>query len=219
MRLLFLSLFLFIAVGAKAQFSLSTDVSVLRNHSPQQGFWSAGQTIRAGWYTGKKGGPYASITYYLKSRFNNSFSALVKDPLSPLPPQQRYSVNSTWQFRQLSVGWKHYLKGTYNLERSWSIYGLTGFGVLFTRAANQFSAPVDTAAYTVTGPVQQTGDFRRLTFDLGLGGEWEIGADIYAYAELRSWIQASSTPSPLMVQNHNVPLSTSLHAGLRMLIW
>jgi hypothetical protein len=219
MRALLLSFFLFVSLWSAAQFSLSTDVSLLRNHSPRQGFGAPGQTIRGGWYTSPKSGPYASLTYYLRGKFNNNLTAQVKDTSFGLPLQQDFEVRSSWQFRQLSLGWKHYFKGTYNLERSWSLYGLAGFGLLFTSVDNRYASPIDTAAYHIANPQQGAGRFRRLTFDLGIGGEWEIGADIYAYTELRTWIQASDTPSPWMVQNHNVPLTTSVHAGLRLLIW
>lgn len=201
-----------------AQFSLTTDVSVLRNSSPRQQFWTAGQTIRAEWYPGDRGGPFVSISYFLTAEFTNSFTATAKSSTAG-PATIPYTASSSWQFRQAALGWKHYFRGTFKEEKKQGWYGLIGTGLLFARIDNRLSQPIDTSQYFSAGPTQAKGTLRRITLDLGLGGEWPIGADIYAFGELRSLLQASETPSALVAGNSHIPLTTSVHAGLRVLIW
>lgn len=215
---LFLSVFFLLpAFGAFAQFSISTDVSVLRNWSPQQKFWAVGQTIQGNFYAHEKGGPYALLGYYLKGSFQNSFTALAKQPATT-PASLPYSVRSTWQFRQLSLGWKHYFKGAYNSEHTWTLYGTAGFGLLFARIENSYNPGVDTAAYFISNPRQKEGKFNRLTYDFGLGAETPIGSDVYFYGEVRAVLQSSDSRSALLVRNKQVPLATSINGGLRILI-
>jgi hypothetical protein len=218
MRFLTLCLFLLLHPFAWAQFSLGTDVSVLRNSSPAQQFWTVGQTIRAEWYTGPKDGPYLSIGYYVKSKFDNQFSARAKSSTIN-PAEIMYRANSSWQFRQALLGWKHYFKGRFDGESNAGIYGTIGTGLLFARIENSFSQSVDTSLYASPGPTAAAGTFRRIILDMGLGGEWAIGADVYAFGELRSLLQASETPSPLVAGSRAIPLAASVHAGLRVLIW
>ena len=218
MRCFMLCLFLLLHSFARAQFSLSTDVSVLRNSSPAQQFWTVGQTIRAEWYTGSKDGPYLSIGYYVKSRFNNQFTAKAKSSTT-IPTEITYRANSSWQFRQAVLGWKHYFKSRFDSEKNEGFYGTIGTGLLFARIENSFSQSVDTSRYSSLGPTAAAGTFRRIILDLGLGGEWAIGADVYAFGELRSLLQASETRSPLVAGSRAIPLAASVHAGLRVLIW
>lgn len=202
---------------AAAQFSLGTDVSVLRNSSPQQQFWTAGQTIRSEWHTGPKGGPYLSIGYYAKGKFENSFTATAKSGTTG-PLEMVYSASSSWQFRQAAVGWKHYFRGRYDGEKD-AFYGTIGTGLLFARIENRFSQSVDTSLYRSPGPTAAAGTFRRIILDLGLGGERAIGADVYLFGELRGLLQASESRSALVAGSRHVPLGLSAHAGLRVLIW
>ncbi len=218
MRFFTLCLFLLLSLFVSAQFSLGTDVSVLRNSSPQQQFWTVGQTIRSEWYTSNSDGPYLSIGYYVKSSFNNQFTARAKSGTT-LPVQIRYTTNSSWQLRQAVLGWKHYFKGRFDSEKNAGFYGTVGTGLLFARIENRFSQSVDTSLYQTPGPTVAAGTFRRIILDLGLGGEWAIGADVYLFGELRALLQASETPSALVAGNHHIPLGTSVHAGLRVLVW
>lgn len=218
MRFFTLCVFLFATHFATAQFSLGTDVSLLRNSSPQQQFWTVGQTIRSEWHTSSSDGPYLSIGYYVKSRFSNQFAATAKNAAT-FPAQIIYSANSSWQFRQAILGWKHYFKEGFNSEKNAGLYGTIGTGLLFARIENRFSQNVDTSRYQSAGPTAAAGTFRRIVLDLGLGGEWAIGADVYFFGELRALLQASETPSALVAGSRSVPLGTSVHAGLRVLIW
>lgn len=120
------------------------------------------------------------------------------------------------RFRQLSVGWKRYLKGAPDAGTGWNLYGYAGFGLLLGRIDNLHSQVIDTVTYLL--PVQEgMGHFKRLTFDLAIGWEKPVGGDFYFYTEARAFIPSSDYPSRYLLVNKNAPFAGMLGAGLRIL--
>lgn len=220
LKKLYLSfLIVFGSAAAFAQggfFSLSNDFSVLRNFSPNQQFWSVGHTVQANFHLSDKYGPYAWISYYSPGRFENDFTARAKQP-STTPQTIGYRVGAKWNFRGVSVGWKQYFRGGFTNDSTWSLYGLAGFGLQFTRVQNSFIPDVDTTLYLVQPPIAGNDGFKRLTLDLGAGVEYPLGGDIYLYGDLRTWIPTSGYPSPYLHDTRRVPLPLILAAGVRIL--
>lgn len=215
--LLFLSLnlTLCLAVSAQINFSVITGGSALRNFSPQQKFWGFGQTVRADFHFAPKETAYASIDYYTEGKFKNNFTATAKS-IATTPQQLSYTATGRQTFRQASLGWKHYFKGAFNAEEDINIYGAAGFGFLFANVRNSFSMPVDTVLYNAQ-PAQGEDKVRKLTFDLCLGAEAPLGGNFFAYADLRTWLPASSNTSPYLHNQRNLPLPVMVSAGLRIL--
>lgn len=200
---------------AQPTFSIATDGSVLRNFSPQQKFWAAGQTVQMQFHFSPTQSAYTWVDYYTEGKFKNNFTASAKS-FATSPQQIAYTATGYLTFRQISVGWKHYFKGSYNTTKDVNIYGLAGFGFLFAKARNNSSVPIDTIRYTVR-PVIGEGNIKKLTLDLGAGGELHLGGNFYAYADVRTWLPASSSPSPFLHNQRNMPLPVMLCAGLRLL--
>ncbi len=214
----FLVCFLLLAkINAQTYFSIATDLSILRSFSPKQRFFALGQTVQGNWHFTSKESAYAWISYYTNGKFRNNMTAKGIDSTAN-PQQFNYTLFSNLRFRQISVGWKHYFKGSFNSDNSINIYGTAGFGLLLARATNTYSQYVDTSKYATTVyTTPGVGKFRRLTFDLGLGTEIPVGADIYLYTELRTWLQASDYPSPFLV-NNNAPRILAINGGIRILL-
>ena len=210
--------FLLNKVSAQTYFSIATDFSVLRGFSPKQHFFAMGQTVQGNWHFSEKEGAYAWVDYYTNGKVRNKGVATGIDSTAN-PQQLNYTLSSLLRYRQISVGWKHYFKGSFNTEENFNIYGTAGFGLLLAKATNTYSQYIDTAKYlTSFYPTPGAGNFKRLTFDLGLGAEIPIGADIYFYTELRTWLQASDDyPSPYLI-NNNVPRILSINGGMRVLL-
>lgn len=199
------------------RFSIATDVSVLRNFSPQQKFWAFGQTVQGNFHFSQKESAYAWITYYGVGRFTNSFTAPAKSPAT-MPATMNYNVTGRWRYRQVSLGWKHYFKGSFDEEINWNIYGIAGFGLLFVKAENIMTSPVDTSLYALA-PIPAIGinNFKRLTIDLGMGTEYPLGGDVFLYGDVRTSLPASDYPSTFFHNKKNIPFSVTVNAGIRIL--
>ena len=214
--LLAVSLMLSLSVAAQMDFGLNAGLCGLRNFSPQQKFWAIGQTIQANFHFSPHQALYASFDYYSDGKYRNNFTATAKS-LTTQPEQIAYTASGGLIYRQVSLGVKHFFRGAYNSEKDFNIYGIAGFGFLFGKVRNANSPNVDTALYQVQ-PVSGEGSLKKLTFDLGLGGEVPIGANFFAYVDGRGWLPASSGTSPYLHNQKNVPLSIILSLGLRMVI-
>jgi hypothetical protein len=196
--------------------SITTDLSVLRSFSEGQAFTVIGQTIQFQYHFTPKESGYAWINYYSPGKYKNTLTAIAKDPLTT-PATTMLGVSSELRFRQVSLGWKHYFKGASNGEELFHVYGTAGFGLLVSKIENQYRQSIDTALYVIPQrSINGSKEFRRLTFDLGLGSEFQIGGGIYLYGELRTWLRASSTPSPYLYKN-STPQVAILSGGLRIL--
>ena len=132
------------------------------------------------------------------------------------PQQINYVNKAEMRFKQFSLGWKHYLKGAFNSEDKWNLYGYAGFGLMLGRVVNNHSLTIDTSLYNV--PVRSgKANFKRLTVDLGLGWEVPLSSDIFFYNEARVWIPTTDYPSNYLLVNKNAPLVASLNFGIRIL--
>lgn len=212
----FLSCFLLLGVYAQnVQFSLSTDVSVLRSFKKFQRFWSVGQTVTGLFNFGPKDGVYAWIAYYSTAQFSNYPTAYAKT-IGTIPQQVDYMNRVQIGLKHTSIGWRHYFKGAFDLEEGWSIYGYGGFGILFGTVTNTHSVTIDTASYDV--PVLAGKDnFTRLTLDLALGYEIPLGGNIFFYAEGRTLLPTTEYPTGYLLVNNRAPLTASLNTGIRIL--
>ncbi|HEY1113251.1 MAG TPA: hypothetical protein VGE66_06800 [Chitinophagaceae bacterium] len=202
---------------AQEAFSIGTDLSVLRSVNKGQGFTAVGQTVQANFHLSPKESVYAWLCYYSEGKYNNTLAARAR--FDTIAPQSiNYTVNSKLRYRQVSLGWKHYFKGSYKSEGTWNLYGLAGFGLMLGKTFNTPDQKIDTANYSVPErPREGVTTVKRLTFDLGLGAEAELGSGIYLYGEAKTWIRASSYPNPYLYDNAT-PRVVILSGGLRILI-
>jgi hypothetical protein len=213
--LLAIGILISFSVAAQVQFSLATGLSGLRNFSPQQKFWAVGQTLQANAHFSLKQTAYFWLDYYTEGRFKNKFTATTKALLT-IPQQLSYTANGRLTYRQISLGLKHYFRGAFNAEAGYNIYGLAGFGLLFAQVGNSNSVAIDTSLYQ-TPVVEGEGSFRKLTFDLGIGGEVPIGGNFFLFADGRTWLPASSNTVAYLHSQKNVPLPFMVSAGMRIL--
>jgi hypothetical protein len=202
---------------SQIRISGSTDFLVLRSFKEDQRFWAIGQDIMADWHFTTKGGAYASLSYSSYGNFTNQLSATAKDSTTS-PPQISFDNKGQIRFQQISLGFKHYFVGTTDAETGWSLYTITGFGLMLGRVTNSYSAPVDTSLYNAPEqPVNGSGHFKRLTLDLGLGWEIPLSGDVYLYANGKVWIPTSDYPSKYLFVNNDAPLVGMVGLGIRML--
>jgi len=195
-------------------FSIGSDIGLLRSFQLGQRFWSIGGTIQAQFHTSLTDGPYFWFSYYTPEKVKNSTVATGKSVLVS-PYEVPFDNSSQIQLRQVSIGWRHYLKGTCNAEKSWNLYGFGGFGIITGKVTNTQSVFIDTTRYT-TPVLNGSSGFKRLTVDLGLGGEVNLGGELFLYGETRCWIPASSYRNPYLFINKNAPLTGSFSAGIRV---
>lgn len=218
MRLFTTIAFLALTLACQAQFrfSLSTDFDVQRNFSPKQQYWAIGQTIRGEWHAKPRTGFYGWLCYYNWGRFSNELEAVARDP-GTSPAVIPYRNRGRMRFTQLSIGLKHYIKGHFEAEEGWNLYGLAGLGALMGAVDNSAGIALpDTMQYRV--PVLDGKHrFNRLTLDLGVGFETPVGGDLFLYTEARTLIPLTYFPSPIMANTYYTPLTGVLAVGVRML--
>ncbi len=212
--LVFLLFFAVSSFAQKAHFSIATDFDFQHSFKKEQRYWAVGQTVQTQFNFSGKDGVYAWLSYYSNGKFHNDLIATAKS--STTNPQQISFVNNAlMRYKHISIGWKHYLKGAFDNEGSWNLYGYAGFGLMLGRIQNSYSSIIDTANYSV--PVNSgKSNFKRLTADLGLGWEIMLGGDIYFYNEARVEIPTTDYPSPYLFLNSNAPLMASVNAGIRI---
>ena len=213
----FLGSVFFNAAFTQVRFSIVTGVSLLRNFSPQQQFWSFGQDVEGDFHFSKTNSAYAWINYHTQGRFSNTFTAVAKSPATT-PSAVPYTVRGKWRFREVSLGWKHYFKGSFKEEQNLNVYGTAGFGLLFSKVTNEIAVMPDTSFYQLA-PVPAAGsdEFKRLTIDLAAGAEYPVASGIFLYGDIRTSLPASSYPSPFFHNDKRVPLPVMLNAGIRIL--
>jgi len=202
---------------SQTKFSLATDLAAVRSFDKGQRFTAIGQTISAHFHFTSKEGAYVWYSYSAPGKFKNDFLAVAKSP-AIMPQTLDFKSYSQISFRSISVGWKHYLRGSAVAEESWNLYFTAGFGLAGGRVKNIYTINSDTANYNFpANPVEGTGKFRRLTFDVGLGYEIPIGMAIYLFGEGRVRIPASDYPSKYLLVNDNAPVIGTVNIGLRVL--
>lgn len=213
---LLFSVFIFTeAFSQQVQFSLATDLSILRSFKKDQRFWAIGQTVSAHFHFTPKDGAYAFLSYYTNGKFTNTLFATAKSP-GTIPQRVRYDNKAELSVKHISLGWKRYVKGARDTETNFNLYGYAGFGLMLGGILNTHSTPVDTAAYVV--PVLNgKANFKRLTLDLGLGIEFPLGGDVYIYMEGRALVPTTDYPSQHLFVNRNAPFTAAVNTGLRIL--
>lgn len=200
---------------AQIRLSVAPDLSVMRNFSPKQKFWSLGQTLQFNFHFNSKQSAYAWIAYYTPGKFKNNFTATSRSS-GTIPSTIPFKASAKWRSNEVSLGWKHYFKGSFNAEGGYNIYSLAGFGLMFTKVENIFSSAIDTSLYN-TPTLEGNSEFYRLTIDLGAGVEFPIGGNFFLYGDVRTWISTSDYPSPYLHNNKNVPLPFMIGGGMRIL--
>lgn len=200
---------------AQIRLSVAPDLSVMRNFSPKQKFWTLGSTVQFNFHFNEKQTAYAWITYYTPGKFKNNFDAIAKSSTTS-PAFIPFKASAKWRSNEVSLGWKHYFKGSFNAEEGYNIYSLTGFGLMFTKVENIFSPLIDTSLYN-TPTLSGNSEFYRLTIDVGAGVEFPIGGNFFLYGDVRSWIPTTDYPSPYLHNNKNVPLPFMISGGMRIL--
>ena len=207
--------FSFVAFSQRPGFSIATDLDLQRSFKKEQRYWAVGQAVQMHFHFTRKDGLYSWISYYSDGKFSNDLIASAKLPATN-PQQMNYVNNAEMRFKHFSVGWKHYFKGAYNSEDSWNLYGYAGFGLLMGRVINNHSVIIDSNLYYI--PVRNgKANFKRLTLDLGLGWEVNLGGNIYFYNEARVWVPTTDYPSKYIFINKDAPLVASLNFGIRIL--
>ncbi|HLG40209.1 MAG TPA: hypothetical protein VI461_11095 [Chitinophagaceae bacterium] len=213
---LLLATFVAVSVFSQTpQFSLASDVSLLRSFKKDQRYWSIGQTVNFHFHFTSKDGVYAWISYYSNGKFKNDLAATAKQPATT-PQQLNYRNSAELRFKHISLGWRKYLKGAFNTEKGWNLYSYAGFGLMIGSVVNTHSVGIDTSLYIA--PVSAgKANFKRLTLDLGLGIEWPVGGDIFIYFEGRALVPTTDYPSKYLFVNSNAPFTAAANAGLRIL--
>lgn len=209
--------FLLLAATTSAQlrFSVCNDLGLQRSFKKDQRYWAGGHTVSGNFHFGPKDAAYAWISYYSEGKFNNNVVATAKSPVT-IPQQLNYVNSALMRFKQFSLGWKKILKGSFDADKGWNLYGYGGFGIILGKVTNKHSVSIDSATYSL--PVQSgKANFKRLTIDLGLGAEWPIGAEMFLYSELRTWLPTTSYPSKYVFVNRDAPIVGMLNFGLRIL--
>ena len=202
---------------SQIRISGSTNLIVLRSFKKDQRFWAVGQDVMVDWHFTTKGGAYASLTYSSNGKFTNQLSATAKATTTS-PQEISFTNKADLHLNQISLGFKHYFVGTTDAEVGWNLYSITGFGLMFGRVNNSYSASIDTSLYNAPGqPISGSGNFKRLTLDLGLAWEVPLTTEIYLYVNGKVCIPTSDYPSKYLFVNDNAPLVGTLGLGIRIL--
>ena len=198
-------------------FSIATDLSLLKSIKKDQRFFNAGQNIVSHFNYSEKDGAYVSLAYYATGNFKNNLTAKAKSS-NTNPQIIAFENEAAMKLKQLSIGFKHYFKGTVDAEGNWNLYGTAGFGLLIGSIENTYSINIDTSKYILpSNPVAGKGSFKRLTLDLGVGAELPLGAGIFLYTEGRAWLPTSSYPSSYLFINDKAPFILTANFGIRVL--
>ena len=197
--------------------SVSSDISILRNFKSQQQFWTFGQNVKLDFAPTVKNALYVDMCYFAPGRFHNVLIATAKSPTT-VPQQVSFTNHAKVQLKEFAIGWKHFIRGHNESEDNWSVYSVTGFGLIFGKAQNNYSISIDTSLYNAPArPMNGTGHFKRLSIDLGIGVEFPIAYEIYFYSEGRICIPTTEYPSKFLGENNNAPRPAMIGAGLRVL--
>lgn len=201
----------------QVRFSLGTDASLLHNFAARQAFTVIGQTLHGEWHTNDKNTLYAWFSYHSNGTYKNELRAAAKDA-STQPQTIFFTNHSEMKLRQLSLGFKKYLLGSYRSLEKFNLYGAAGFGLMIGTASNNFSIPVDTAVYTVQQHIASgSGDFKRMTLDISAGWEIPLAYEIFLYSEVRMQIPTTDYPNNYLLKNNHAPLPGSINLGIRIL--
>ena len=113
----------------------------MRNFSPRQKFWAIGHTVSGDLHFNDKETGYVWLSYFSPGKFSNRFYATAKSPATT-PAVVPFNAKGRLEFREISLGWLHYFKGSYRETKGWSLFGRAGFGLKFSKAENVFEPGV-----------------------------------------------------------------------------
>ena len=204
-------------LAAQVKFSLATDVSLIHCFDDQQKFTSVGQTVIPQWHFDHKSTLYGWFSYHANGEYTTTLTATAKSPATQ-PQSFNFNNESAMRLRQISIGYKRYLLGSFENLEKFSLYAAGGFGLMFGTASNTFSTYIDTARYTINSKVVHgTGDFKRLTFDVTGGIEFPVAYEIFVYSEIRMHFPTTDYPSSYLVKSSNAPFLCGINLGIRVL--
>jgi hypothetical protein len=218
-RKIFISVFLFSAIGLHGQvkFSLATDLSLLHNFDRKQKFTVIGQSVMPQWHFDKKNTLYAWFTYHSNGKYKSTLLATARS--SSVQPQTiSFTNQSEMRLRQFSLGIKKYMIGAFDKLENFGLYVAGGFGLVIGTASNTFSTYIDTALYTIQNNiVNGTGDFKRLTLDITGGVDFPVAYELFIYTEIRMHIPTTNYPNSYLLKNSNAPFFGGINLGIRVL--
>ena len=204
-------------VVAQVKFSLATDISLIHCFDEQQEFTALGQTVISQWHFDKKSTVYGWFNYHANGKYNTTLTATAKSP-STQPQTFNFDNQSEMRLRQISIGYKRYIIGSFERLEKFNMYLAGGFGLMLGTASNTFSTAIDTALYTINSKVVQgTGDFKRLTFDITGGFEFPVAYELFVYTEARVYLPTTDYPSSYLMKSSNAPFLASINLGIRVL--
>lgn len=216
LKFAFCILFPSLAMG-QVNFSFATDVSVLRSFDERQSFTVIGQTVHGLVHLDPLHSIYAFVSYHKNGRYSNRLMAFARQSTTQ-PQAISFRNNSEMRLRQISVGLRRYFLGNFKREEKVNLYGSAGFGLILGKAFNTFSVSVDTSLYAVENNITNgSGRFRRLSFDLSAGFEFNVAYEIFFFSEARMYVPASDYPSNFLVKSNDAPLLGSINLGIRIL--
>lgn len=195
--------------------SFCTDLTVQHNFKQEQRYTSIGQTIQVNIMLTPREGIYSWFSYYANGNFHNDVVASAKSATT-VPAQIAYRNSSKMRLKQFSIGYKKYLLGSSENEKSLNLYGYIGLGLELGRVINSHSVIIDSSLYTIPVLSGQA-NFKRLTLDPGIGVDHHIGGDLYVYTEVRAWIPTSDYPSRYIYKNEQAPWVGMACLGIRIL--
>jgi len=205
------------AVQAQIRYSLTTDISAMRNFDGKQPFTVPGQSVGLQWHPDKRYSLYSYFTYHGHGRYLNNLQANAKQP-STQPQVINFANRSEMRLHHLSVGVKKWLNGSFRNTEQLTLYLTGGFGLIMGKAFNTFNVAVDTSLYTIQDNiVSGSGDFKRLSLDLSAGLEYPMGYAFFIFSEARVMIPTTSYPSNYLLKNNNAPFLGSLNIGVRII--
>jgi len=218
-KICFLLIMVLPALSVRAQysgFSVASDLNLLQSFQKNQRFYTLGDCIKFTANLTPKDGVYAWLSFYGSKDVYVNTEAIAKDPAT-IPADLPFKLRSSIRLHNVSLGWNHYFIRTIrDDDPDFGLYGMAGFGLTFGAVNNHFSENIDTASYQTPVKAGKSG-FKRLTFDLGLGAEKNIGSEVFLFVETRCYVPASSYENPYLFVNKNAPLTGTLHVGLRVL--
>src|SRR6476661_1574647 len=100
-KFIILLFFVFISSIVSSQtinFSLATDVSILRSFKKDQRYWSIGQTVHFHFHFTPRDGAYAWVSYYSNGKFSNNINATAKSAIT-VPQQVSYTNKAQLLFK------------------------------------------------------------------------------------------------------------------------
>lgn len=204
-----------VVISQLPSISVATGISILRNFKKEQRFWAVGHNTDLQFHITNTDVVYVGFIYTSNGKFSNKLQATAKSAITS-PQLINYTNSGKMRAKEFSIGWKKFLKGNFNEEKKWNLYGTAGFGLLLGRIINTYSVAIDTTGYNV--PVKDgKANFKRLTFDLGLGAEIPLAADFYFYLETKTWIPTTNYPSNYLFVNKDAPFVGMLSGGIRIL--